>query len=110
MDGLLCELLSEHALHHVFLAGYAIANADENTTSNITCKRAAKNDSRESEWPYVVRDGPCTSAQSDLEEGVTIEQDDDSNEKSQGKGMVSFGFMGLVVIENLALNWPNVSR
>lgn len=96
MNGLLCELLSEHALHHVFLAGYAIANTDENTASNIACKRAAQDDSRKSEWPYVVGDGPCTGAQSDLEERVTIEQDNDSDENSQRKGVVSLGLMGLV--------------
>jgi hypothetical protein len=53
---------------------------NHNTSSDITRYRAAENNSRQCEGAYVVADRPCTCTQRNLQERVTIQQHDDSDE------------------------------
>lgn len=82
MDGLLGELLPEHALHHILLASNPIADTDDDAASDVACQRKTQDDGRESKGAHVVGDCPRAGAQSDLEKRVAVEQDDDSDEKS----------------------------
>lgn len=67
MDCLFRQLLSEHALDHVLLAGDSVADTDQDATRDVAREREAQDNSRECERPDVVGDRPRTRSQSNLQ-------------------------------------------
>ena len=67
LDGVLGELLAEHALDHVLLAREPVADGDGDAGGDVAADGAAEDDGGERERPDVVADGPGAGAERDLQ-------------------------------------------
>lgn len=94
--GLLSELLTEHTLDYILLPGASIPDCDHDAAADIAADRDAQDDGCQSEGTNTVIDAPGARAQGDLEEGMEVEDDDDSDEETLGKGVMGQCFVGFV--------------
>lgn len=96
MDRHLRQLLPIDAFHDVLLAGVAVTDGDEETRDGVAGDGAAEDDGGDGEVAVFVVDPPRRRAEGELEEGVAIKEDDDSDEEPEREGVVCLCFVGLV--------------
>lgn len=87
-DRLARQLLPEHALHDLFLPRLAVAEPDQQAGRYVAGDREAENDGGQGERADVVADAPCARTEGNLEEGMAVKQQDDSEQQVQRKCMV----------------------
>lgn len=88
--------MSEYSLDYLLLAGHSVSDCDHYAAADVACDGAAQNDGREGKGPHMVIDTPRTGAQSDLETGVEVKDDNDGDEETVGEGVVGVGFVRFV--------------
>jgi hypothetical protein len=74
-----CQLLSVHALQDVLLAGLSVAYENDEAGGRVAGNGAAQNDGGESHRADFVIYAPGAGTKGDLEDGMEIQQYDDSN-------------------------------
>ena len=96
INSLLRQLLPINSFKHILLPRPAISDQDKETSNSVASDRTAENDRRQCERPLVVFNAPGDSTKGDLEQRVTVEQDDNRHEKSPREREMRLCFVRLV--------------
>jgi hypothetical protein len=83
------EALAENLLHNELLAASLVSNANDDAGRDVASKTAREDDRRKSLGPDFVVDAPSRTTQRNLEHGMTVEEDNNRDEQSNGEGIVS---------------------